>query len=108
MLKEKKDYSEDWKRYNEELNRPAREAALYRWKRVHGHIIGRSSPRRDDDSGSGGEVVVVEKPVYIEREVVRESTPSYQQPNLSGFYYSVPMSGPNVGRMELRYVGGPY
>lgn len=54
------------------------------------------------------EVVVVERPVYIERPVETESSSYRRQPNLSGFYYSVPMSGPNTGDVQLQYVGGPY
>ncbi|NBX97987.1 hypothetical protein EBQ81_03945 [bacterium] len=54
------------------------------------------------------EVVVVERPVYIDRPVETESSSYRRQPNLSGFYYSVPMSGPNTGEVQLQYVGGPY
>lgn len=108
LLKEKKDYSEDWKRYNEELNRPAYEAAVHRWKKAHGYFTSGSTidSRRDEPSCGGSEVVVVEKPVYVERVVYRDNPSS--QPDLSGIYYNIPLTGPNNGNVQFNAIGGPY
>jgi len=52
------------------------------------------------------EVVVVERPVYVDRVVVRDS---YQgQPDLSGIYYNIPLTGENNGNVQFNAIGGPY
>jgi len=52
------------------------------------------------------EVVVVERPVYIERVVERDSYQS--QPDLSGIYHNIPLTGPNNGNVQFNAIGGPY
>ncbi|NDG03385.1 MAG: hypothetical protein EB119_09390, partial [Synechococcaceae bacterium WBB_34_004] len=54
------------------------------------------------------EVVVVERPVYVEREA---PIPDYQprrQPDLTGFYSTIPMTGPNAGELQINSVIGPF
>lgn len=36
-----------------------------------------------------------------------ESTRQQTRPNLSGFYYTVPMTGPNTGNLQINYLNGP-
>jgi hypothetical protein len=57
-------------------------------------------------SESETEVVVVERPVYVDRVVVRDSYQS--QPDLSGIYYNIPLTGPNNGNVQFNAIGGPY
>jgi len=52
------------------------------------------------------EVVVVDRPVYVDRVVVRDSYQS--QPDLSGIYYNIPLTGPNNGNVQFNAIGGPY
>lgn len=54
------------------------------------------------------EVVYVDRPVVTERVVyVDAPTQTSQRPNLSGFYFNFPMTGPNVGDVNINYVNGP-
>lgn len=53
------------------------------------------------------EVVYVDRPVVTERVVYRDSYEAPSRPNLSGFYFNFPMTGPNVGDVNINYVNGP-
>lgn len=54
------------------------------------------------------EVVYVDRPVVTERVVyVDAPAQTSQRPNLSGFYFNFPMTGPNVGDVNINYVNGP-
>lgn len=54
------------------------------------------------------EVVYVDRPVVRERVVYVEApAQTSQRPNLSGFYFNFPMTGPNVGDVNINYVNGP-
>lgn len=53
-------------------------------------------------------MVYVDRPVVTER-VVEVQAPSYRsQPDLSGIYYNIPLTGPNNGNVQFNYIGGPY
>lgn len=54
------------------------------------------------------EVVYVDRPVVTERTVyVDAPAQTSQRPNLSGFYFNFPMTGPNVGEVNINYLVGP-
>ena len=40
--------------------------------------------------------------------VVEVQAPSYRsQPDLSGIYYNIPLTGPNNGNVQFNAIGGP-
>lgn len=95
-------------------------AAYFRAERKRQHDYAMEVYRGKYYSGSYGascqssrsepevEVVVVERPVYIEREA---PIPDYQprrQPDLTGFYSTIPMTGPNAGELQINSVIGPF
>ena len=102
----KEDQTKAWSAYFKAERKRQHDYAMevYRGKYYSGSY---GASYKSSRSEPEAQVVVVEKPVYIDRPVEVESS-SYRKPNLSGFYYSVPMSGPNTGDVQLQYVGGPY
>ena len=103
----KEDQTKAWVAYFKAERKRQHDYAMevYRGKYYSGSYVASSRPSQPEPDV---EVVVVEKPVYIEREA---PTPDYQpkrQPDLSGFYTTIPMSGPNTGEVQLNSVIGPY
>ncbi|NDC24848.1 MAG: hypothetical protein EBZ49_12090, partial [Proteobacteria bacterium] len=91
----KEDQTKAWSAYFKAERKRQHDYAMevYRGRYYTGSYSRSSSSQPEPET----EVVVVEKPVYIDRPVEAESSSYRRQPNLSGFYYSVPMSGPNTG-----------
>jgi hypothetical protein len=103
----KEDQTKAWSAYFRAERKRQHDYAMevYRGKYYSGSYSSSSSSAQPEPDV---EVVVVERPVYIEREA---PIPDYQprrQPDLTGFYSTIPMTGPNAGELQINSVIGPF
>ena len=101
----KEDQTKAWSSYFKAERKRQHDYAMevYRGKYYSGSYSSSSSSAQPEPDV---EVVVVERPVYVERVVERDSYQS--QPDLSGIYYNIPLTGPNNGNVQFNAIGGPY
>jgi hypothetical protein len=103
---ERKDQTEAWARYwhNERMRKTMEERNFYR---THGLSGYRVWPR--DDRATRTEIVYVDRPLIVDRVVERVvERPSHQsRPDLSGIYTTIPLSGPDLGKVRFDAVDGP-
>jgi len=101
----KEDQTKAWSAYFRAERKRQHDYAMevYRGKYYSGSYSSSSSSSQPEPDV---EVVVVERPVYVDRVVERDSYQS--QPDLSGIYYNIPLTGPNNGNIQFNAVGGPY
>jgi hypothetical protein len=101
----KEDQTKAWSAYFKAERKRQHDYAMevYRGKYYSGSY---SRPSSSSQPEPDVDVVVVERPVYVDRVVERDSYQS--QPDLSGIYYNIPLTGPNNGNVQFNAIGGPY
>jgi len=100
---EKEDQWKNWVAWDKERRRQER-LELLAFKRSITPYKAPYQPQKSE--GREVEVVYVDRPVVVERVVEVESS-SPRQPDLSGFYTTIPMTGPNAGEVQINSVIGP-
>jgi len=106
---EKQDQTASWAAWHKAERQRKKNQIRAEWKSIVGYRPVRTSYSSPKESGEREvEVVYVDRPVVTER-VVEVQAPSYRsQPDLSGIYYNIPLTGPNNGNVQFNYIGGPY
>ena len=111
LYPDRQDQSKNWADWHKAERQRKRNQIMAEWKGIVGYQPVRTSYSSSKESGSGErevEVVYVDRPVVTER-VVEVQAPSYRsQPDLSGIYYNIPLTGPNNGNVQFNAIGGPY
>lgn len=104
---EKVDQTANWIAWHKAERKRKHEERLASWRQIRGYQPSyQSSSSRQEEREV--EVVYVDRPVVTERVVYRDSGYSQSQPDLSGIYYNIPLTGPNNGNVQFNAIGGPY
>jgi len=104
---ERQDQTANWIAWHKAERKRKHEESVAFWRQIRGYQPSyQSSSSRQEEREV--EVVYVDRPVVTERVVYREPAYQSRQPDLSGIYYNIPLTGPNNGNVQFNYIGGPY
>lgn len=95
------DYTEYWKAYNAQVAWDMKVSQIREEVRRSKYSRGSSSSSDGGEVERETEVVYVDRPIVVEKEVSRPSSYDSSQPDLSGFYWQR-----NFG--TIQYVLGPF
>jgi len=104
---ERQDQTANWIAWHKAERKRKHEESVAFWRQIRGYQPSyQSSSSRQEEREV--EVVYVDRPVVTERVVYRDSGYRQSQPDLSGIYYNIPLTGPNNGNVQFNAIGGPY